>query len=155
MSTVKEITLADENYINQAFTMLWHYAQETTLNYGHAPDKDKALHSILHFVASDDFCVFALIEDDQVVGVLIGKIQTTWFSYAILAEDLMVVVRQDRRGALGAKKLLRAFVEWAKAHDARAVFLSSISGINPVRTGQLYQRLGFDAIGMVNVMEVE
>jgi GNAT superfamily N-acetyltransferase len=154
-TTIKELTLDDEDYINQAFTMLWHYAQETTLNYGHAPDKDKALHSILHFVASDHFCVFALIENEQVVGVLIGKIQTTWFSYAIVAEDLMVVVRQDRRGALGAKKLVTAFAGWAKAHDARAVFLSSISGINPGRTAQFYQRLGFDVIGMVNVMELE
>jgi N-acetylglutamate synthase-like GNAT family acetyltransferase len=66
-----------------------------------------------------------------------------------------VVVRQDRRGAFGAKKLLTAFADWAKAHDARAVFLSSISGINPARTAQFYQKCGFDAIGMVNVMELE
>lgn len=90
-------------------------------------------------------------KDGEIIGGMLGMLTPYWFSDTdLLAVDLALFVRQDKRGAIAAKKLIDAFADWARDHGAREVSLASSTEVAPERTAKLFEACGFPQIGTIH-----
>lgn len=89
---------------------------------------------------------------DGLEGFLIGIAQPLWWANAKYATDLAFYASRSGAGASLAKR----FLSWAKALPGVAeITLGVSSGIDPERTGQLYERLGLRRVGGIYTMMVK
>lgn len=142
------------------FKLLDPYSCESRLLAGQTFDVDIAFDSLQRFAENDSYGLFVInginkFGDDEFIGCMIASVDRTWWSSQKMAEDILLFVKEEHRGSLAAVKLIQAYKDWALAKEADVIRLSSMSGIKPERTAKLYQRLGFDLVGMVNLLEVD
>lgn len=69
-----------------------------------------------------------------------------------MAWDLLTYVVPEHRGGLGIR-LIKAYIERAKLLDIDDIHIGVSTGLEPERTGKLYERLGFRHIGGGYAME--
>ena len=103
-----------------------------------------------YLYTNDDVLVLAVkaTEDGGPVGMLVGQKVPYFFAPSkFMAVDHIVYVAPEHRGSSAAVRLLRGFVEWAEAKDVLELRLGVSTGVNPERTGKLYEKLGFANIG--------
>ena len=86
-------------------------------------------------------------EEDGIIGFFLGFYTTYFFSRECIAQDMALFVSSDKRGYMAAKKLIDEYTLWAIRIGCREVCLASSTGINPAKTGALFERLGFNHIG--------
>lgn len=86
-------------------------------------------------------------DEKEVIGFMFGIITPFFFNDMLVANDLAVFVQQNNRGYVIAKMLIEAFEEEAKRRGAVRIYLGSTTGVQPERTLQLYEKLGYSYIG--------
>jgi GNAT superfamily N-acetyltransferase len=96
---------------------------------------------------------FIAEQDGEVIGVFVGVLDSMFFGHDIVARDLLTYVAPERRGRAGVG-LIREYVRRAKALGAADIHIGVSTGLQPERTGRLYERLGFSHIGGGYAMEV-
>ncbi len=80
--------------------------------------------------------------DGALVGMLVPLIFTA--GPAFVADEVFLYVRRERRGGLGAPRLLRTFEDWARAAGAIECHCSALAGDGANgRIEALYERLGY------------
>jgi len=92
-------------------------------------------------------CLFVACVGSRVIGLAGAYIDDYLFCDLQVACDSVVFVHPHYRGTTTGKRLISALASWAVERGAHELCLSISSGINPVRTGRLYERLGFAPIG--------
>ncbi len=80
---------------------------------------------------------------DEVIGFGLGACGPNWFGPDMLASDLAIYIDPEHRGGSAGPRLMQAFTDWANSTGAKLVMVGVSAGINPERTGRLYERLGY------------
>ncbi len=80
-------------------------------------------------------------------GMLVGALGRYLFSAETFAVADLLHVRPMHRGGPAARRLIRAFEDWAYRVGAAYVVLSTQSGVAPAATGRFFSRLGYRAEG--------
>ena len=91
-------------------------------------------------------------KDGQIVGAMLGIATPFAFSYAMMAQDVALFVHPDARGRLISVRLIRAFEEWARAHNCLQIRPAVSSGCEAAC--RLYGLLGYRPVGVSFVKEV-
>lgn len=100
----------------------------------------------------DIFCV-CLFEKGELVGFLLGFVQRFFFGPANLAKDLALYIKPEKRGAGGARKLVKEFEAWGKRMGAAWIELGVTTGVKEDRTLAFYKSLGYDRLGTLVLKE--
>ena len=114
------------------------------------PDKIKQL---LVTCIQDQFVQIAE-DNNQIIGVFIGFITEYYFGKDLYASDLTYYVDQTRRGSVAAVRLFRDFETWATKRGAKRISPATATGINPERTKQFYEKMGYTVTGHTYNKEV-
>ncbi len=102
----------------------------------------KVTRQFAHAVKADTHCVI-VAADDEPYGVLLGYSQDYWFSDAMMANDLILYVKPERRGGRDGVRLIRAFEKWAKDKGITDVNVGISSGLKTKSFLRLMDRLGY------------
>jgi len=97
-------------------------------------------------MATESRCVLLAIDcDNKPTGFIIGAVESYWFLTNVkVASDWMTYAERPGDG----RRLLRAFVRWAKEQGACELELSiSVGGVAAERTESLYRHLGLTSVG--------
>lgn len=84
--------------------------------------------------------------DGELVGVILGKIATPWYSDEIAAVEDFFYVKPEHRGSRAGYMLVRGFNEWAKKQGALHVRAGVSSGCGDAG-GRLYEHFGMKFMG--------
>lgn len=83
-----------------------------------------------------------------VVGGLFAVAEEMFYSEALFSIPLGTFVAPRHRGGMTGPRLIRAYVDWAKALGVACINDGVVSGITPARTIKLYQAIGFVPVGI-------
>ena len=92
-------------------------------------------------------CALAAVRGDTVIGALAGYVTEYAFCSELVASDQILYVVPRSRGTLAAVRLIEAFRRWARDRGAREIVLGIMTGVDTRRTGELFERLGFEFAG--------
>jgi L-amino acid N-acyltransferase YncA len=120
------------------------HAQEATA--GIPVDPQKARTVVLQHMAHA-FCQVAEREG-LLVGVMLGHMEELWYARHRRAVDLVLYAES------GGLLLIRSFIQWATAQDAREITLGISSRRKPGRVAELYERIGFPQAGTFHTVIV-
>ncbi|OZB46485.1 MAG: hypothetical protein B7X60_08535 [Polynucleobacter sp. 39-45-136] len=107
--------------------------------------------SLTDLINKNQFVVVTEDINGIVIGVMAGSVTQSWFGNDLIASDLVLLVRQDRRGGLIAHRLIQHFVHWAKLAGAKQIRPGVTTGNESAQA--LYERLGFKRCGSTYFME--
>lgn len=112
------------------------------------PDRvRKSLDLTLHH---PDMMMCGLAEDnDLAVGFITGMAGDHAFSSARRSASDLLYVTPTRRGAVAAKQLIKLFLEWSDDQGCGYNTMGTTTGVQPERTGLLFERMGFNPVGAV------
>ncbi len=111
-------------------------------------DRDKVRRLLLSYAETPETrCMLAAEENGRIVGVFVGYLTDYFFCGEKLAMDVVLYVGRKYRGSSAARRLLRAFCDWARARGACEVCLGVSTDVNAERTGKFYERMGFVRVG--------
>lgn len=85
--------------------------------------------------------------EGEIDGGMVGYVAAAWFSSDIVASELALFVRPDRRGGIAASRLIAEFVTWATERGAREAIMAINTGVKVLETAALYRHSGFNEIG--------
>jgi GNAT superfamily N-acetyltransferase len=97
--------------------------------------------------------VFYAVDGNELVGFGAFVITSHYFTDELIASDIIVYVRPERRGSSAAVKIIKKYILWAKEQKASHTTLGISSGIHPEKTKRFYERLGFKTIGTMHCLE--
>jgi GNAT superfamily N-acetyltransferase len=97
--------------------------------------------------------VFYALDGDELVGFGAFVITAHYFTDELIASDIIVYVRPERRGSSAAVKILKNYILWADQQKATHITLGISTGIHPEKTQAFYERLGFKTIGTMHCLE--
>lgn len=92
-------------------------------------------------------CALAAVSGETVIGAVAGYVTEYLFCSELVASDQIVYVAPRSRGTLAAVRLIEAFRRWASERGARELVLEISTGVDTRRTGELFERLGFEFAG--------
>lgn len=87
--------------------------------------------------------------DKTICGFLIGALAPYIFSPARYASDLAVFVVPEKRGTSAAVRMIKAFEDWAKMHNAVEFSFGVSTGVQIEKTHAFYNKLGYTHVGGV------
>jgi GNAT superfamily N-acetyltransferase len=105
--------------------------------------REGGTHIYESLLSRSDYCIF-LLEDSisEIVGVLTGYLCPMLRSGEVRAEIEEFFVQKEFRGDGNAQKLMDAFFDWAKVHQALKVNLESDNEL--LRAHGFYKKYGFE-----------
>lgn len=107
-------------------------------------DRDKARNVVLDCI-DKGFCK-VIERDGELKGVLLGfKMEHSYLLTNPNAHELVWYVRPEERGRLGAARLLRDFISWAKENECDRVIMSSFTGKFLEVSDRMLTKAGFYA----------
>jgi GNAT superfamily N-acetyltransferase len=84
--------------------------------------------------------------DGTIVG-MIGALRCEhWFSEAAFTVDVALYVLPEHRGSLIAVRLVRVYEAWAATQNVVEVILGVSTGVMPLETVNLYERMGYEMV---------
>jgi GNAT superfamily N-acetyltransferase len=97
-----------------------------------------------------DHCFVRVVEEDgRLVGGLVAAVEPHWFSTDLLAYDMALFMRPDKRGGLAAAQLAKQYTEWAKERGAVVIQMGISTGVRLEATSALLERVGFKPAGFL------
>lgn len=116
-------------------------------------DEHKVHGMLAHAIESDAFAAWVADDSDQLAGGFVGLATEQWFSAAIVAQDLAMFVRPERRGACVGVQFVERFKAWARERGAVACEIGVNTGVAPGRTGSMLKACGMTDVGTLYSME--
>ena len=113
------------------------------------PDKEKTHLFIEQEINNGDSHFLVLLNEEIIVGIFLGKVVSYFFSNDLQAMDYLLYIKKENRGTIGALKLLKSYIQWAKEQGVKEIVLSSTTGVNLDRTEGIYRKLGFHKVGVM------
>ena len=88
----------------------------------------------------------------KVVGILLAKMDQSYFGKDAIAHDMLLGIDKDHRGRCrdALVWLVNEYQAWAIKQGAKRVFLASYTNVEAERTEKLFEHLGFRKIGTVH-----
>ena len=120
--------------------------KESVTNFPPIAEEKVALFLKASLDAPDSVAVY-VAEDNGIIGMITAVLSEYSFSYTQRAVCDMLFVVPERRGAVAARKLIRKFIHWSRDIGADDAIMGISTGVNPERTGKMFERLGFELMG--------
>jgi GNAT superfamily N-acetyltransferase len=92
-------------------------------------------------------------QDGEVIGAIAGVVIELWFSPTKVAQDFGLFICPEHRGGMHAVRLIKRYIEWAKAQGATAVEMGINTGVQVEQTGKLLHHLGFTQVATLHSKE--
>lgn len=113
-------------------------------------DKTRTLGAYLLADEEEETYFARLVEqDDRVIGMFIGSISEYYFSKGKIASDMLLYMHPDYRKGTAPVRMVKAFMKWAKDHNALEVCMGVTAGINNEAVYKLYGLLGMEHVGHI------
>lgn len=96
----------------------------------------------------DRLALLAEGDDGQIHGGLLASLHQSDFGPDHIACDQGLYVLPSRRGGIAGKRLVAAYVDWARARGAQRINFDVRTGIQPARAAAFLAKLGFEPIGV-------
>lgn len=97
---------------------------------------------------------FVAEEEGKVVGAFVGGIAPHFFGDDLFAYDFLTYVAPAHRGKATGVRLIKRYINIAKAMGIEDIHVGVSAGIATERTARLYEMLGFVCIGGGYVLDV-
>lgn len=99
--------------------------------------------------------IYLAERDGVVLGGIAGTLTAHWASDDLLADEVVFFLAPAARGNMLAARLVCALRSWAELRGAKWLQAGTSTGVEPERTAQLYESMGFVrcAIGLEAVYE--
>ncbi|AHN84654.1 putative acetyltransferase (endogenous virus) [Gutovirus Vc1] len=123
------------------------YAEEAQGHQNYPFDLEHCLSNAALTIVDEDGCFLVAFDGDDPVGFLWGSARVLPWSKAKLAFDTILYVKPEKRKSSVGYKLMRAWEEWAKEHNAVEVQISIASGIHEEQSISFFKKLGYSYIG--------
>ena len=107
---------------------------------------DAALHQC--YTNPDWLALVLEDKDGRIVGFFVGIVTEHFFSTDRYACDLAFYIAPDKRGGMGAIRLLKAYEAWCRIKNVAEIHIGISTDINQERTAQLFQSMGFHSPAM-------
>lgn len=107
----------------------------------------KVAHLIEYLITNADGIVLVAVEQDEIVGGFIGSIAEHYFGFDRYSFDFALFVKPESRNSTAGIKLLRAYVDAAKANGVNEILIGNSTGVESDRVEKLYGRMGFTRYG--------
>ena len=146
-TTIRPATEADLPYLIMLANVML-----AESSFASVPFDAEALALTVIRLLDDQQFVMLAEKDGQIVGAMLGIATPFAFSYAMMAQDVALFVHPDARGRLISVRLIRAFEEWARAHNCLQIRPAVSSGCEAAC--RLYGLLGYRPVGVSFVKEV-
>ncbi len=117
-------------------------------------NSSKVYDSLFDAVERDDFGIFVLCADVEVVGMLIAFVAPCFFSDAVQASEIAWYVDPEYRGSKMAIKMLDFFEEWAESKGAVCTNLMNLDVLNADRIAKMYGKRGYRLVENTFVKEL-
>ena len=142
--TIRPYTLNDV----PAMVALFEEALPHLPNYHNITVDPERMRNVLRSnVKNATFMAVLLVTDKgEVVGGMAAQCTPLFFSLDTMASDTFLYIRESYRSLRDARRLLMAFVLWAKARRAKLIRASHTSGYD---IAPLLTRLGFKEVGKI------
>ena len=99
---------------------------------------------------SSEGVALGAFDGPALVGMCIGACGAILIgSRATLAAAHLLFVAPPYRGGFAAPRLIRSFIQHARARGAQNITFSTSTGVAPERTGRLFKACGLSPIGSV------
>lgn len=110
----------------------------------------------LGYMAIEDanMMIISVKDGDTYAGLMIASVRAPEFSHDLIAWDTLIYVHPDYRGTRAAILLLKEYRRWSIARGAKMIFMRTTTGIEPQKTGKLFEKLGFRYVGGNYLLEV-
>lgn len=93
-------------------------------------------------------CFFVADDKEQKpYGLLMGCIESYFFSNCLVAQSILFWVHPDHRGGSAALKLVTAFKKWAENRKVFEVAIGVNSAVHIDRADKFFRKLGFQLTG--------
>lgn len=93
-------------------------------------------------------CFFVADDKEQKpYGVLLGHIESYFFSNLPVAQTILFWVHPEHRGGSAAVKLVTAFKKWAENRNAFEIAIGVNSAVHVNRADRFFKKLGFQLTG--------
>ncbi|MBN1843973.1 MAG: GNAT family N-acetyltransferase [Deltaproteobacteria bacterium] len=117
--------------------------------YGFLPfNREKVSRHIVGYIEDTETqCGLVAEKDNILVGMLGGYITDYFFCDKKVACDMFLFVDRKHRGSSAALRLIQTFRNWAIAHEACEICLSTSTTVNTERTERFYKKMGFTCVG--------
>ena len=109
-------------------------------------NSSKVYDSLLDAVGRDDFGIFVLCADTEVVGMFLCFVTPCFFSDVKQAVEIAWYVDPEHRGSKRALQMLEMYEQWAKEHDAVCVNLVNLDVLRGDKVAKLYNRMGYKLV---------
>lgn len=105
--------------------------------------------SLISSTVSPRGFILLALDDLEVVGALWGSAaEYSAWSHDLSALDHIFYIKPEYRGYALAKEMVSLWEGWAKSVGCKRVYLSSATGESAVKTGRLYNHLGYALRGV-------
>ena len=111
--------------------------------------------NLLKTLSVASFCSIVAEDQGEIVGYMLGRHGRYFFSKESAAWEEFIYVRPAFRGSAAGRRLVRHFVDWARASGASKVHIGVNAGIDSARSGLFFERLGFTKTGEAFVYKFE
>ena len=109
---------------------------------------------LLDAVDRDDFGIFVLCANTEVVGMFLCLITPCFFSDVKQAVDIAWYVDPKHRGSRKAIQMLEVYEEWAKERGAVCTNLINLDVLRGDRVAKLYKRMGYKLVENTFIKEL-
>ena len=111
--------------------------------------------NLMKALSVSSFCSIVAEDQGEILGYMLGRQGRYFFSKETAAWEEFVYVRPAFRGSSAGRRLVRHFIDWARASGASKVHIGVNAGIDSARSGLFFERLGFTRTGEAFVYKIE
>tara|TARA_E500000305_G_C3977431_1_gene215033 strand:+ start:334 stop:780 length:447 start_codon:yes stop_codon:yes gene_type:complete len=141
------IKFIEEKDIDDVLNLGKEFHNESSIFNVYKWDENKSRNFISKIIKNKDKCGILAYNGDELVGMILGSIQTFYFSNEKSLDEYFIYIKKEKRGTKLVFKLLTEWVEWGKQFNVSDVWLKSTTGIKSKKTNKLFERLGFKQVG--------
>ncbi len=99
-------------------------------------------------VTRADPTIFVVEDQREVVGFLVGMLESYAFTSGVFVVQEVLYVRPDYRGTRAAVHLIKEFFRWGDIVGAREWIVGVSNGFQPERTARLFEHFGAKRAGV-------
>lgn len=109
----------------------------------------KLEHLLGALIDSPDGFVMVADLEGELVGVMAAMVSDHWMAVERMASDFGLFILPGYRGGTSAMRMVRAYLEWARARGAAEITLGISTDVQSEQTARFYQSLGLRQFGFL------
>ena len=109
-------------------------------------DSTKMYNFLANAISIEDFCVFVMCHDEEVVGLFVGLTTPCFFSSVIQSVEIAWYITPEHRKSKTAHKMIDLYEEWSVARGSVVTNLINLDMLSPDKVAKVYERKGYTLV---------